>query len=203
MELKAHWEKVYTTKQLNEVSWYQPVPVTSLELIHSVQPSKVAKIIDIGGGDSYLSEHLIEEGFTNLTVLDISQASLDRAAKRLRHKADRVTWICSDINDFQPTGKYDLWHDRAAFHFLTDQKEIENYVSLVSSFVEKGGYLILGTFSEVGPLKCSGLQITRYSQESMRSLFSEHFEPVSLLNQEHPTPFDTTQDFTFGAFRRK
>lgn len=201
MENKEHWENVYETKQPNEVSWTQEKPETSLGFISDFNLSKEAKIIDIGGGDSKLVDFLLEEGYNNITVLDISSKALERAKERLGDKTKDVTWIESNILDFKPTTTYDMWHDRAAFHFLTKEEDIETYINTVNTSVK--GYLVMGTFSNNGPKKCSGLDITQYSEEELPSKFAEHFEKLSCFTQEHQTPFETTQDFLFCSFKKK
>jgi trans-aconitate methyltransferase len=198
---KEHWEKIYETKQPNEVSWTQDIPQTSLDFIHSFGLPTSARIIDIGGGDSKLVDHLLAEGFTDITVLDISAASLERAKKRLGDKASAVNWIVSDIKEFVPNKKYDLWHDRAAFHFLTEKKDVMEYLSLVRKAVD--GYMIVGTFSPDGPTKCSGLSIKQYSDEELTAMFMDGFEKIKCVNVDHTTPFNTHQNFTFCSFRHK
>lgn len=198
---KNHWEKVYETKNPDQVSWTQEVPKTSLDFINSFKLEKSAKIIDIGGGDSNLVDHLLDAGFENITVLDISAKALEKVQKRLGEKAKKVSWIVSDITEFKPDTTYDVWHDRAAFHFLTSAEQIEKYQEIVSNSVD--GYLIIGTFSENGPLKCSGLDITQYNQEKLTTEFSEKFQKISCLTEDHKTPFDTFQSFLFCSFRRK
>lgn len=200
---KAHWETIYKTKPLEKVSWYQPKPTTSLELIGSLNLPKDAAIIDIGGGDSFLVDHLIELGFTNLTVLDISKSAIDRAKKRLGDNSEKIIWIESDILDFQPEISYDLWHDRAALHFLTSNTDIKSYVSLVTSSIQENGAMVVGTFSENGPTKCSGIPVKQYSSAALSTLFAGHFECIQQLQIDHETPFDTIQNFTFGVFRHK
>jgi trans-aconitate methyltransferase len=199
--LKEHWEKVYETKQPHEVSWTQDIPKTSLDFIHSFELSKSARIIDIGGGDSKLVDHLLAEGYTDITVLDISAASLERARKRLGEKAEKVKWVIADIRDFKPAHKFDLWHDRAAFHFLTEKKDVMEYLSLVRKYVD--GYMVVGTFSPDGPTKCSGLSIKQYSDEELTAMFMEGFEKIKCVNVNHITPFHTEQNFTFCSFRHK
>lgn len=196
-----HWETVYQTKQPNEVSWTQDVPQTSLDFIHSFNLPKSAKIIDIGGGDSRLVDYLLEEGFENITVLDISSTSLERARKRLGDKAAKVTWIVSDITAFQPQTTYDLWHDRAAFHFLTSPEQIAAYQRIVEKAVN--GFMIIGTFSEQGPKKCSGLDISQYSPETLEETFKDNFTPLRSMFTDHITPFQTTQHFVFCSFKAK
>lgn len=195
--LKAHWETVYETKSPQEVSWTQEIPQISLDFIQSFQLNKDARIIDVGGGDSLLVDHLLDLGFTNLSVLDISAHAIERAKVRLGEKASLVTWIISDINDFEPTEMYDLWHDRAAFHFLTTQKDIERYVELVSKHAKQ---LVIGTFSTNGPFKCSGLEITQYDENELGQLFGLHgFEVQTTKREDHMTPFGTTQNFVFAS----
>ncbi len=196
---KAHWETIYTTKTPEQVSWTQEKPAISLELIEAVNLPKSAKIIDIGGGDSLLVDFLLEAGYSEITVLDISQAALDRAKKRLGSKAALVTWICSDILDFKPTEMYQLWHDRAAFHFLTQPKSIATYTELTEKHAVN---LIIGTFSESGPLKCSGLEIKQYSEKLMEISFEKAFTKIECVFSDHVTPFDTTQHFIFCRFQR-
>ncbi|MDT7832999.1 class I SAM-dependent methyltransferase [Flavobacteriaceae bacterium S356] len=196
-----HWEHVYETKTPEQVSWTQKVPRTSLDFINATQLPKNASIIDIGGGDSNLVDFLLEEGYTNITVLDISGKALERAKERLGEKAKIVQWIVSDITHFKPTMQYDIWHDRAVFHFLTKPEEIEAYVSLANNHVNSN--MVIGTFSESGPLKCSGLEITQYSEASMSSRFQEKFDRIKCLEETHKTPFNTTQNFVFCSFKRK
>lgn len=201
MTRKAHWETVYETKSPEQVSWTEEVPQTSLDFIHSLGGDKSASIIDIGGGDSRLVDFLIEEGYTDISVLDISAKALERAQLRLGDRASEVTWIVSDIVDFKPEQHYAIWHDRAVFHFLTERAEIDAYVALVGTFVSKN--LIIGTFSENGPLRCSALDISQYSTEQLSARFEENFEAISCLNKDHMTPFDTIQNFSFCSFQRK
>lgn len=203
MDLKAHWENIYRTKQLTEVSWYQPTPETSLRLIEDLQIDKDAAIIDIGGGDSFLVDNLLQQGFTNLTVLDISEAAIQRAKTRLGDNASKVTWIVSNIVDFQPDKQYALWHDRAAFHFLTASEDIKTYSNIANSALLPGGHLVIGTFSDRGPLKCSGIEITQYTSESLAEVFSEKFTLAHSEYIDHPTPFDTIQNFVFCTLIRK
>ncbi|MCV9387546.1 class I SAM-dependent methyltransferase [Reichenbachiella ulvae] len=201
-ERKKHWEDIYHTKSLNEVSWYQPIPQTSLELIAACQLPKDAKIIDVGGGDGFLVDHLLDNGYLDLTVLDISKAAIDRAKQRLGDRADQVQWIVADASSFTPDQSYDLWHDRAAFHFLTQKNDIDHYLKSLSKGLSSGAYLILGTFSENGPKKCSGIEIKQYSALSMQELLKDQFEVIKTMNVDHPTPFDTVQNFTFGSFKK-
>jgi 2-polyprenyl-3-methyl-5-hydroxy-6-metoxy-1,4-benzoquinol methylase len=200
-ERKSHWENVYTTKQPHEVSWTQEVPATSLNLIRSFAIDKSAGIIDIGGGDSNLVDFLLDEGYTNISVLDISSEALERAKKRLGAKADNVKWIESDITAFEPAEQYAIWHDRAAFHFLTTPEQIANYVATAAKAVT--GYLAIGTFSENGPKRCSGLDITQYSEEKLENTFTASFKKTDCLTEDHTTPFNTTQNFIFCSFKKR
>ena len=198
---KQHWETVYETKTPEQVSWTQKIPETSLNFINSFQLSKEAKIIDIGGGDSHLVDFLLEQGYTNITVLDISKKALQRAKERLGKKANLITWIVSDVLDFIPDTSYDIWHDRAAFHFLTTKNQIDTYISLTQKFVSRN--LIIGAFSDNGPLKCSGLEITQYSKNKMSEAFNAGFESIKCIRETHQTPFKTTQDFVFCSFKKR
>ena len=201
--LEDHWQNVYDKKNENEVSWYQKYPKLSLEFVKSLNLSLDAEIIDIGAGESRLVDNLLEMGFVNLSVLDISSKSIEKTKKRLGLKSKLVNWIVSDINNFNPTKKYDLWHDRAAFHFLKDSVEIDNYVKLVKSSLHNQGNLIIATFSENGPLKCSGLEVSRYSENSISDLFNNDFELIKSQKSIHKTPFSTSQEFLFSKFKKK
>jgi SAM-dependent methyltransferase len=199
--LKEHWETVYTTKTPQEVSWTQEKPAISLDYIASFQLDKSASIIDIGGGDSLLVDFLLDLGYTNISVLDISAHAIERAKVRLGEQSNLVTWIVSDINDFEPNQNYELWHDRAAFHFLTNAKEIERYVQIVAKHTKN---LVLGTFSTNGPFKCSGLEITQYDEKELGELFEPlGFDLQSTKREDHMTPFGTTQNFVFASFSKK
>src|SRR5688572_25228302 len=157
-----HWNLIYQTKQPDEVSWTQEIPQASLDLIHSFNLSKTAAIIDVGGGDSKLVDYLLKEGFENISVLDISEVALEKAKERLGAKAEKVNWIVADITEFQPKQTYDLWHDRATFHFLTSEEQISKYLEIARKAIKPGGFLVVGTFSTEGPEKCSGLEIKQY-----------------------------------------
>lgn len=199
---KQHWENIYQTKQLNEVSWYQAIPETSLDFIKQFNVPLTAKIIDIGGGDSFLVDSLLDLGYQNVTVLDISAAAIERAKNRLGKKAANVKWIVADAANFKPTEKYDFWHDRAAFHFLTDEQEISNYLNTAQQSINPTGVLVIGTFSEQGPKKCSGIEIKQYSENSMTERLNHFFEKIKCITINHKTPFDTIQNFVFCSFRK-
>lgn len=199
---KEHWENVFSTKQETEVSWYQKNPETSLRFIENFNIPKDAKIIDIGGGDSYFIDSLIDKEFTNLHLLDISAKAIERIKNRLGEKAKNVTFIVSSSIDFEPETTFDFWHDRASFHFLTDKKDIKKYAEIVSKAIAKNGKMVIGTFSEDGPKKCSGLDITQYNENTMNSVFEANFEKINCFTEDHKTPFDTIQNFIFCSFNR-
>ncbi len=200
-ENKQHWENIYQTKNPDEVSWTQDCPQTSLDFIHSFDLPKTAAIIDIGGGDSKLVDYLLAEGFENITVLDISKNALARAQKRLGEKSAKVNWIVSDILSFQPETAYTLWHDRATFHFLTTPAQINQYLTVAGDHVS--GYLTIGTFSESGPEKCSGLPIKQYSEEELVTEVKKNFAKIKCINEDHITPFQTKQNFLFCSFKKQ
>ena len=198
---KDHWENVYNTKKENQVSWFQSTPQKSIDLIKSINLDLKSNIIDVGAGDSRLVDHLISLGFKNITVLDISSKSIEKAKIRLGEKSELINWVESDINDFQSDAKYDLWHDRAAFHFLKSTENIKSYVNLVNKLINNKGYLILATFSKKGPLKCSGLEISQYDSKGI----SELFENFNLNHSEiyiHKTPFNTNQEFIYNILSK-
>ena len=199
---KKHWENIYQTKELKDVSWFQPTPETSLDFFKQFNVPTKAKVIDIGGGDSFLVDHLLDLGYQNISVLDISAAAIDRAKQRLGEKAKNVKWIVADAATFKPTEKYDFWHDRAAFHFLTDEQEISNYLETVQQNINPTGVLVIGTFSEQGPKKCSGIEIKQYSETSMTDRLKNFFEKIMCITVDHKTPFDTIQNFVFCSFRK-
>jgi len=198
--IKQHWETVYETKSPDQVSWTQEIPKTSLDFIYSFGLTKAAKVIDIGGGDSKLVDYLLDEGFENITVLDISAKALDRAKKRLGSRADKVNWIVNDITDFNPDTTYDLWHDRATFHFLTKKEQVAKYMDTARKAVS--GYMTIGTFSERGPQKCSGLTIKQYNEATLTAELQNGFTKLSCITEDHVTPFDTKQNFLFCSFKR-
>ncbi|SFU52866.1 Methyltransferase domain-containing protein [Pustulibacterium marinum] len=202
-ERKEHWDHIYETKSLDSVSWYQPVPETSLASIQKLNLPLDASIIDVGGGDSFLVDHLLVLGFTNITVLDISSKAIERAKERIGPKQTQVNWIVSDVLNFTPTKSYQLWHDRAAFHFLTEQKAIKTYQTIISKAVKPSGFAIIGTFSNKGPQKCSGIAIQQYSSQELITAFDSHFKKLACSEHIHITPFDTEQAFTFCTFQKK
>lgn len=199
---KNHWENIYKTKELKEVSWYEPTPQTSLDFIRKHNVAKTAKVIDIGGGDGFLVDHLLDLGYQDISVLDLSETAINRAKERLGMRATKVKWIVSDAATFKPTERYDFWHDRAAFHFLTDENEILNYIKTASQNITPDGILVIGTFSESGPTKCSGIDIKQYSENSMTERLNEFFEKIECVPVDHRTPFGTTQNFMYCSFKK-
>ena len=198
--LKAHWETVFATKQPHEVSWTQETPETSISYFQAANLPKTAKIIDVGGGDSKFVDYLLANDYEDITVLDISKHALDRAKARLGEVAQKVTWIESDINDFHPTETYDFWHDRAAFHFLTAAQPIARYAQIVAAHAK---HIVIGTFSVLGPLKCSGLTIQQYDETSMKSLFEGvGFSAIACELVDHTTPSGAIQNFVFCSVKR-
>ncbi|GAB1444724.1 class I SAM-dependent methyltransferase [Flammeovirgaceae bacterium] len=200
---KEHWDKIYSTKQPNEVSWTQENPTTSLGFIHSFNLPKQASIIDIGGGESKLVDKLIDEGYEDITVLDISEQALRRTKKRLGEKAKKVNWIVSDITELKTEKTFDLWHDRATFHFMTTPDQINEYLEKAKTNLKNNGYLTIGTFSQDGPKKCSGLEIKQYSEELLQDQLSDGFEKIKCITENHQTPFGTLQNFLFCSFKRQ
>jgi SAM-dependent methyltransferase len=199
----AHWENIHKNKQLTEVSWFQPVPITSLEFVEYFKIPLSAKIIDIGGGDSFFVDHLLDLGYKDLTVLDISETAIQKAKMRLGNRAEQVKWIVADVTRFVAAEKYDFWHDRAAFHFLTRHEDITAYIQIVQQSIHATGIVIIGTFSEQGPQKCSGIQIKQYSESSMTILLEEFFQKIKCITVDHTTPFNTVQHFVFCSFKKR
>lgn len=201
--IKQHWENIYWTKDTTtEVSWYQDDPRISVDLILSTKASKVANLIDVGGGDSKLVDKLLALGFKNLFVLDISGEALEKAKRRLDDKANLVTWVESDILEFETDTHFDIWHDRAAFHFLTKKGDISRYIEATRTFIKPEGYLIISTFSVNGPKRCSGLDITQYSEDSIKRVFGKGFNHIKSFEETHATPFDTKQIFLWSVFKK-
>ena len=200
--LKNHWENIYQNKNEDEVSWFQKNPNTSIEIINSIKIKKQSKIIDVGSGRSRLFKNLIEQGYNNLTYLDISESAAKKSKIFLGEQSKNIEWIVEDVLNFEPKQNFDVWHDRAVFHFLTDQNQIKKYVDLVSRNISNNGYLIIGTFSEQGPLKCSGLEVSRYSESLIKTTFIESFILLNSFKIDHSTPFNTTQNFLFSVLKK-
>lgn len=199
---KAHWENVYSTKRENEVSWFQEDPAPSLELIDVSKPALDSAIVDIGGGASRLVDALVAQRFRNVTVLDLSEAALAAARARLGRDADQVQWVAADVTKWHPSQTFDIWHDRAAFHFLTDPIDRAAYVAHLENAMKPGGSIIIGTFALDGPERCSGLPVNRYDARSLGETLGSGFELVSTRRHEHATPWDAVQHFQFAVFRR-
>ena len=198
MDKKDHWEKVYGTKSPDAVSWFAPHLETSLNLIHEATQDKAASIIDIGGGEATLVDDLLSEGFTDLSVLDISQRAIDVARERIGKNGDQVHWYCADITQATlPQNYFDVWHDRAVFHFLTDAAQREIYVEQVMRSVKHGGHVIISTFGPEGPEKCSGLDVVRYDSEHLHGQFGKTFRLLNSTTEIHKTPMGTTQQFLY------
>jgi SAM-dependent methyltransferase len=207
---KAHWENVYTTKSEKEVSWFQENPAPSLELIALAGLSADAAIIDIGGGASRFVDALVERKIGQITVLDLSAAALDAAKERLKQRLKQrlgdsgadVEWVVADVTTWEPSQTYDLWHDRAAFHFLTDASDRAAYVRHLKKAVRPGGHVIIGTFALDGPERCSGLPIMRYDAEILGKILGTDFRLIDSRRHDHITPWGTMQRFQFSTFRR-
>ena len=204
---QAHWENVYTTKGETEVSWFQQSPAPSLELIVQAGATRKSAIIDIGGGASRLVDNLIEQGFEDVTVLDLSGAALAAAKSRLEShlgaSAERVSWIVADATTLEPAKPYDIWHDRAAFHFLTDASDRAAYIARLKRGLKIGGHAIIATFAPDGPEKCSGLPVARYDSASLGQTLGATFKLIHTQRHEHATPWDARQSFQFSVFRRE
>ena len=200
MDNKKHWENIYQKKEIDGVSWYQKVPIESLQLIKKYSISSSDKIIDVGCGKSFLADNLLELNYTDISLVDISSNALKEVKDRLQNKS--LNFIETDILNFNSNDKYDIWHDRAVFHFITNPEGIEKYISLCNKYINNHGILIIGAFAEDGPLKCSGLEIKRYSVDQISGLFKETFELVESFKMLHKTPFDTEQSFLFCVLRK-
>lgn len=203
MERKDHWENVYQTKQDNDVSWYQEMPTTSLNLITKHLNATGDAFIDVGGGNSNVVSGLLQKGYQNLTVLDISKSAISRTRNKIGKASDSINWIESNILDFEPQQQFQVWHDRATFHFLTDETEINRYVQILKKAVSQKGKVVLATFSESGPLKCSGLEICQYSLGKIESIFGDDFNIIESFKEVHTTPFDTEQNFEYFVLEKK
>lgn len=198
MSNRSHWDNVYDTKAPETVSWYAPHLETSLNLIHQATTDKNAAIIDIGGGEATLVDDLLAEGYQDISVLDISQKAINVAKARIGKLSDQVHWYCADITQASlPQGYFDVWHDRAVFHFLTKEVDRVKYVELVKRSVKHGGHVIMSTFGPEGPEKCSGLEVVRYNAENLHGQFGKAFKLVNTLTEIHKTPTGSTQQFLY------
>jgi SAM-dependent methyltransferase len=202
MDARSHWENVYTTKAPEVVSWYRLHLEKSLEIVERVAPDRSVAIIDVGGGESTLVDDLLARGYQNVAVLDVSPTAIDVAKRRLGRAADSVQWIVADITSVElPSSAYDVWHDRAVFHFLTEKEQRAAYARQVARVVKPGGYVLVSTFGPEGPTKCSGLEVVRYDAESLHAEFGVSFRLLESLKELHETPLGTTQQFLYCLCR--
>ena len=193
----AHWNSVYDTKGEDGVSWYQSKPTVTLELLQAAGADRDSAVIDLGGGASVVVDHLLADGFRDISVLDVSRVSLDKAQARLDADAGRVTWLHQDIFDWQPVRRYDLWHDRAVFHFLIEEDERRAYARQMRAGLAPDGRVILATFDADGPTHCSGLPVVRYDAHDLAAIFAPEFHLVASRREEHITPAGLIQPFTW------
>lgn len=199
---RDHWENIYSTKGENEVSWFEKNPAPSLELIGLARLTPDSTIVDIGGGVSRFVDSLVARGFRHVTVLDLSRSALDTAKARLGDRGGQVRWVVADITTWEPSQNYDLWHDRAAFHFLTDEVDRTAYLKRLTKALRPGGHIIIGTFALDGPERCSGLPVKRYDADSLAVTLGDEFELVATRSYAHCTPWGAMQHFCFSIFRR-
>jgi 2-polyprenyl-3-methyl-5-hydroxy-6-metoxy-1,4-benzoquinol methylase len=204
MDQKKHWDTVYQTKDVHTVSWFQPQAQQSLDLITRVAPDRGSPIIDVGAGASVLVDDLLGAGYTDITVLDVSETALEIARARLGAGASTVKWVAADVRDAPlAESAYQVWHDRAVFHFLTEPADRRAYVAQVERTVRPGGYVLVATFAEDGPAMCSGLPVVRYSAQSLHSEFGEDFRIVTSAHEDHHTPSGREQSFLYCLCRRE
>ena len=199
---QAHWQRVYKEKGENQVSWFQERPIISLELIEAAGVDHSSAIIDIGGGASRLVDALAETGYRDMTVFDVSESAVSIAKMRLGERAAMVKWIVADVTEWEPTRSYDLWHDRAAFHFLTEASDRAAYIGRLTKAVRPGGHAIIGTFALDGPERCSGLPVVRYDAARLPATLTASFALIDTRRDDHETPWGAIQHFQFSVFRR-
>ena len=202
MDPEKHWQDVWTKKSADQVSWFEAEPSTSLDLIGAVAPAKDSTIVDVGGGASLIVDRLLQQGYADVVVVDISEAAMDQARARLGPRADTVTWIAADVRCLRLPRQVDVWHDRAVFHFLSEEADQQSYLSAVRRALRAGGHLVIATFGPDGPDWCSGLEVQRYDAEDLRRFFGPEFELVESLERRHLTPGGVSQDFTYTVLRR-
>jgi len=202
MGSREHWEKLYSSKPLEELGWYQKTPFISWQLMEELGITPSSRIIDVGGGDSLFVDYLLDRGFQNITVLDISEAAIERARRRLGGQADKVSWVVADITAFSAAEKFDFWHDRAVMHFLLEKEAVDKYLEVCRTALADNGKLVIGTFSDKGPEKCSGLPVRRYSEAEMSGLFSAGFKKIRCLTDTHITPSGKEQNYIYCGFSR-
>lgn len=198
----THWQNVYTSKGEGDVSWFQASPHPSLDLIALTGAARDAGIVDIGGGASRLVDALLDAGYADITVLDLSEAALATARERIGSRASQVMWIAADVTAWEPQRQYDIWHDRAAFHFLTESSDQQAYVACLKRALRPGAYAIIGSFAPDGPEKCSGLPVMRHDYASIAALLGDVFTPIDSRRHDHVTPWGATQHFQFSTFRK-
>jgi trans-aconitate methyltransferase len=199
---QAHWRKVYKEKGEKQVSWFQEIPAISLELIHGVGAKPNSAIVDIGGGASRLVDDLVREGYRDLTVLDLSDDAIAIARSRLGERATLVKWIVTDVTEWEPSRQFDLWHDRAAFHFLTEATDRAAYLDRLMRAIRPSGHAIIATFAIDGPERCSGLPVRRYDATLLSAALGRAFALIGTRRQDHTTPTGGVQRFLFSVFRR-
>lgn len=203
MESKAHWERIYQQKQPEEVSWYKPHLDTSLKFLNHAGLNPESPIIDVGGGASTLVDDLLDQGIRSITVLDVSHNALAISKARLAERAAKVAWIEADVTQVKlPVGTYDLWHDRAVFHFLRNSEDRQRYIETLTTALKSNGQLIIATFALEGPPRCSGLEVVRYKPETLQAELGHAFQFVEALEEEHHTPFHTVQRFLYARFQK-
>jgi len=203
MGRKTHWDRVYQSNEDHEVSWYQPRPETSLQLIERCELSPSAQVIDVGGGTSRLVDCLLDAGYSKVGVLDVSETALERAGERLGDRAAAVQWIVSDATEYEPSHRWDLWHDRAVFHFLVEEADRERYRETLLRSLEPNGHVVMATFGPQGPERCSGLTVVRRDPDSLRRALGSEFELLENLIEEHKTPKGAVQEFLYCRFQRR
>ena len=199
--LGEHWQAVYEAKAPTDVSWYEPVPEHSLELIRTSGLPSNAALLDVGGGASTLVDHLLAAGFGDITVLDLAPAALEESKARLGSASDKLEWIAADVTDWQPPRQYDLWHDRAVFHFLVDAELRDRYLEVLKAALAPGGFVVMATFGPEGPTHCSGLDVQRYSTEELSDVLGPSFRLMESDIEEHVTPSGCRQQFLYGLWR--
>lgn len=202
-DLKKHWERIYGEKTESQLSWHQDDPAVSLELSELAGVTPGSSVIDIGGGTSRYAPSLVEKGLGDVTVLDVSRAALDAARRRIGEEAEKIQWVAANVTTWEPSRRYDLWHDRAVFHFLIDQKDRAAYIDRLSRCLKPGGHAIMATFALDGPETCSGLPVVRYDPESLGRTLGERFELIASRLHEHRTPWGSPQSFQFSLFRKR
>ena len=203
VEKKAHWEKIYATKALEEFSWYQKTPSSAIRFLAAGAHAKNARILDVGGGDGFFADHLLDQGYTDISVLDISSVAISRAQQRHGARASKIHWIVRDILTFSSDKIFDFWYDRAVFHFLTTTDETKAYVKKAAGLLSPKGEMVIGTFSPNGPKKCSGIPVKQYNEQEIERIFCPYFEVLGSEREIHKTPFNTKQEFLFTRFSLK